>query len=150
MQVESSKPPYSFYTLVWKSDTPSSKPCYMQVKKSNLKSLFQTGWEIKPQIFATCGLGNSRPQILATCRLGEQKPQILAARKLGTQIPLPQAPPNLCYMEVSKTKTLILATCRLETKTLKSLLHAGWGSTPTLKLLATCYLRDVGQLVDLR
>ena len=104
MQVESSKAPYSFYTLVWKSDTPSSKPCYMQVKKSNLKSLFQTGWEIKPQIFATCGLGNSRPQILATCRLGEQKPQILAARKLGTHIPLPQAPPNLCYMEVSKTK----------------------------------------------
>ena len=96
-------------------------PCDMQVGKS------------KPQILATCKLGNQNPKSLLHAgweiktpnpcymQAGKFKPQILATRRLGNSNhkSLLQAgweikTPNPCYMQAGKFKTQILATCRLE------------------------------------
>ena len=70
-------------------------PCYMQVGK------------LKPQILATCRLGNANPKSL-----------LHAGWEIQT--------PNPCYMQAGKCKPQILATCRLGNSNPKSLLHAGW------------------------
>ena len=74
-------------------------------------------------------VGKSKPQILATCRLGNQNPKFLL--HAGWEIKTP----NPCYMQAGKFKPQILPTCRLGNQNPKSLLHAGWGNSNPKSLL---------------
>ena len=152
MQVESSKPLYSCCTQVGKSDTllkallhagrgkQSPNPCFTHDGKSNPKSSLHVGWEIrdlKSLLHAGWESKKLKSLLHASWELRYPSPrplQIFATWKFRKP-----KHSNPCYMQVWKPKHSNPCCTQVEE-----------APQPSLKLLATCNLRDVWQLVDLR
>ena len=115
----------------WEDKTVSVPEVFSKLLSRVSRWLLQTSGKSKRPNPCYMQAGKFKPQILATCRLGNQNPKSLLCA--GWEIKTP----NPCYMQVEKSKPQILATCRLENSKPKSLLHAGW----KIKNPNPCYMQ---------
>ena len=123
------------------TNPPYSKPCHIQVGKSNPKSLLQADWEIKPKslLHACWEIHNPKSLLHAGWESKNLKSLLHASWELGHHSSQPlqifaiwkfQKPKhsNPCYMQVWKPKNSNPCCMQVEEATQLSnfLLHATW------------------------